>query len=86
MTTTKRTNEQNDLLKKEKNRGKFHDPMAVTWMEKYNDTVKTFWEYIPRSVGSLIATIAVFILGASVRGIEGVIYCKCLCLALICTD
>lgn len=44
------------------------DPMAVTWLEKYSDTMEKYWKKIPINVGSIIASIAVFVLGATVRG------------------
>jgi hypothetical protein len=46
----------------------FNDPMAVTWMEKYSDTLEKFWAKLPDWVGSIIVTLAVFIFGATIRG------------------
>jgi hypothetical protein len=50
-----------------KDRG-FYDPMAVTWMEKYSDTLDKFWAKLPNCVGSIIVTLAVFTFGATIRG------------------
>ena len=44
------------------------DPMAVTWMEKYSKTMDRIWTKLPNFIGSFIATVAVFLLGASIRG------------------
>ncbi|KAF2357014.1 Fatty acid hydroxylase [Trinorchestia longiramus] len=44
------------------------DPMAVTWSEKYSDTLEKYWRCLPVSVGNAIVFIAVFVLGATVRG------------------
>jgi hypothetical protein len=46
----------------------FYDPMAVTWMEKYSDTLEKIWAKLPDCVGSIIVTLAVFIFGATIRG------------------
>jgi hypothetical protein len=46
----------------------FYDPMAVTWMEKYSDTLDKIWAKLPDCVGSIIVTLAVFIFGATIRG------------------
>ncbi|XP_049784789.1 lathosterol oxidase-like [Schistocerca cancellata] len=48
--------------------GKFFDPMAVTWMEKYNAPMEKIWSRLPSFVRSTIVTLAVFILGATMRG------------------
>lgn len=45
------------------------DPMAVTWTEKYSKTLDRFWNKLPNFLGSFIATVAVFLLGATIRGI-----------------
>ncbi|KAL1490317.1 hypothetical protein ABEB36_013032 [Hypothenemus hampei] len=44
------------------------DPMAVTWMEKYDKQISTIWKTIPESFGKLIATVAIFMLGISING------------------
>jgi hypothetical protein len=46
----------------------FYDPMAVTWMEKYSDTLEKIWAKLPDCVGSIIVTVAVFAFGATIRG------------------
>lgn len=46
----------------------FYDPMAVTWMEKYSDTLNMIWDKLPDYVESIIVTLAVFIFGATIRG------------------
>lgn len=44
------------------------DPMAVTWTEKYSDVLEKYWNKLPNFVGTFIATVAVFILGSTIRG------------------
>lgn len=44
------------------------DPMAVTWLEKHNKTLEKYWNKLPNFLGSFIASVAVFILGSSIRG------------------
>jgi hypothetical protein len=46
----------------------FYDPMAVTWMEKYSDTLDKIWAKLPDWAGSIIVTLAVFAFGATIRG------------------
>lgn len=46
----------------------FTDPMAVTWASKYSDSLQKYWNRLPNFLGTFIATVAVFILGSSVRG------------------
>jgi hypothetical protein len=46
----------------------FYDPMAVTWMEKYSDTMDKIWAKLPDCVGSIVVTLAVFTFGATIRG------------------
>ena len=56
-------------MKKSNNRKAIvQDPMAVTWMEKYSDTIDKYWSKLPGFVGTVIASLAVFILGATMRG------------------
>jgi hypothetical protein len=50
--------------------GEFYDPMAVTWMEKYSNTMEKIWAKLPDHVGSIIVTLAVFTLGATIRGMS----------------
>ncbi|PSN38445.1 hypothetical protein C0J52_24977 [Blattella germanica] len=57
-----------DKMEKKIKKRLFHDPMAVTWMEKYSDKMDKIWAKIPSIVGSTIATLAVFLLGATLRG------------------
>ncbi|XP_042238148.1 delta(7)-sterol 5(6)-desaturase erg32-like [Homarus americanus] len=45
-----------------------NDPMAVTWAEKYSDTLEKYWNRLPNFVGTFIASVAVFILGSTIRG------------------
>lgn len=44
------------------------DPMAIRWAEKYHDTLEKYWNRLPNFVGTFIASVAVFILGSTVRG------------------
>lgn len=46
----------------------FYDPMAVTWMEKYSNTMEKIWAKLPNYMGSIIVALAVFTLGATIRG------------------
>jgi hypothetical protein len=46
----------------------FYDPMAVTWMDKYSDTLDKIWAKLPDWAGSIIVTLAVFAFGATIRG------------------
>lgn len=43
------------------------DPLAVTWTEKYAKTLERVWSRLPNFLGSFIATVAVFLLGSSIR-------------------
>jgi hypothetical protein len=45
-----------------------YDPMAVTWMDKYSDTLDKIWAKLPDWAGSIIVTLAVFVFGATIRG------------------
>ncbi|KAK8746453.1 hypothetical protein OTU49_017025, partial [Cherax quadricarinatus] len=44
------------------------DPLAVTWTERYSDTLDKYWKKLPRVLGSVIASVAVFIMGSTIRG------------------
>jgi len=44
------------------------DPLAVTWTERYSKTIDRIWSKIPNVIGSFIATVAVFLLGATIHG------------------
>jgi hypothetical protein len=46
----------------------FYDPMAVTWLDRYSNAMDRIWSKLPNYVGSFIVTMAVFTMGASVRG------------------
>lgn len=43
------------------------DPMAVTWTEKHSKRLERIWSKLPNFLGSFIATVAVFLLGSSIR-------------------
>lgn len=58
----------NGVSKKKNEPAKFNDPMAVTWLEKHSDSVNYFWEKLPEFAKSCAVTIAVFLLGATIRG------------------
>uniref|UniRef100_A0A6A7G422 Delta(7)-sterol 5(6)-desaturase erg32-like isoform X1 n=2 Tax=Hirondellea gigas TaxID=1518452 RepID=A0A6A7G422_9CRUS len=64
--TTTESSQKNGHVEMKQQRAK--DPMAVTWMENYSDTVEKYWSKLPASVSSVIAGLAVFIFGATVRG------------------
>jgi hypothetical protein len=49
----------------------FYDPMAITWMDKYSNIMDKIWSKLPSYVGSTIVTLAVFTLGATMRGMFG---------------
>ncbi|EEZ98257.2 uncharacterized protein LOC103315179 [Tribolium castaneum] len=44
------------------------DPMAVTWTEKYSDTINNFWKILPSTVRQSLATISIFLVGISING------------------
>lgn len=44
------------------------DPLAVTWTDRYSDILQKYWNMLPNFVGTFIATVAVFILGSTIRG------------------
>lgn len=46
----------------------FFDPMAVTWMEKYNDKIDKIWSTLPTFIRTSIATCAIVLLGSTIRG------------------
>ncbi|KAB7495119.1 Delta(7)-sterol 5(6)-desaturase erg32 [Armadillidium nasatum] len=46
----------------------FKDPMAVTWVEKYDSVLQKYWDKIPGFLGTIIASVVVFILGSTIRG------------------
>jgi hypothetical protein len=54
----------------ENRRSEFFDPMAVTWMERYTNTMEKIWAKLPNYVGSMIVTLAVFTLGTTIRGMS----------------
>ena len=61
--------ESSETKMEERNKKKlFYDPMAVTWMEKYSSQMDQIWSKMPNFVGTSIATLAVFLLGATMRG------------------
>lgn len=47
---------------------KLFNPIAVTWMEKYSERMEKMWNRLPNFVGSAVATCAIFLLGATMRG------------------
>ena len=55
------------------------DPMAPTWTEKYAKTLDRVWSKLPNFVGSFIATVAVFILGSTIRGISSSFFAQFKC-------
>lgn len=44
------------------------DPFSVRWTEKYHDTLEKYWNRLPNFVGTFIASVAVFIMGSTIRG------------------
>ncbi|XP_015606342.1 lathosterol oxidase [Cephus cinctus] len=60
--------ESGKTMKNKKGERTFYDPMAVTWVERYSDQMEKIWTRMPNFVGSAIATCAVFLLGATMRG------------------
>jgi hypothetical protein len=51
------------------NGGPFRDPMAVTWSEKYSDSIDKQWSKLPSFLRSTIATVAIFLMGVTVNGL-----------------
>nr|CAD7201735.1 unnamed protein product [Timema douglasi] len=45
-----------------------YDPMAVTWMDNYSETMDKIWERVPEFSKPFIVFLAVFIMGATMRG------------------
>jgi hypothetical protein len=48
--------------------GPIRDPMAVTWTEKYSDTIEKHWSKMPKFLSSALATAAIFLMGITVNG------------------
>lgn len=46
----------------------FYDPMAVTWTEKYSDQIEAVWKKFPGFVAKFIATFAILLLCATLKG------------------
>ncbi|XP_033225909.1 lathosterol oxidase-like [Belonocnema kinseyi] len=46
----------------------FFDPMAVTWMEKYDQKLEQIWSTFPTFIRTSIATFAIVLLAATIRG------------------
>lgn len=44
------------------------DPMAVTWSEKYSASIEKYWSKLPNFLAKSLATLAIFILGTSLKG------------------
>jgi hypothetical protein len=44
------------------------DPMAVTWTEKYSDSIDKQWSKLPNFLRSTLATAAIFLMGITVNG------------------
>ncbi|XP_046614818.1 methylsterol monooxygenase 1-like [Neodiprion virginianus] len=66
--STMAKNKSNKSNSKSTKKRETFDPMAVTWMEKYSDQMEKIWSRLPNFVGSAIATCAIFLLGATMRG------------------
>ena len=63
----KKKREEDESQEKESNRIP-NDPFSVRWAEKYHETLEKYWNRLPNFVGSFIASVAVFILGSTIRG------------------
>lgn len=63
------TNSEKPFIEKLKNG---YHPMTegVRWTEKYATQLDKIWMKIPKLLGSIIATIAVFLLGSALQGIK----------------
>lgn len=64
MTKTKAKNKTAEVVRN----GYSYDPMAVTWAEKYSSSIEKVWRRLPNFVGKCIATIAILVLGSSLKG------------------
>lgn len=66
---TKDDVQQDDLPLWEKLKQGFN-PMVegVRWTETYSDKIEKIWSKLPNSVGTFIATIAIFLVGSSLKG------------------
>ncbi|KAJ8866408.1 hypothetical protein PR048_032251 [Dryococelus australis] len=45
-----------------------YDPMAVTWLDNYSDTMDKVWARVPEMVRPVVVFLAVFTMGATMRG------------------
>lgn len=41
----------------------------VFWTDKYGEKLEKVWKGVPENIGQLIATLAMFVLGLTVRGL-----------------
>lgn len=48
--------------------GRFFDPMAVTWTENYSSHIDKIWRKLPSFVAKFLATFAVLLLSATLKG------------------
>lgn len=51
----------------------YWDPLieGVKWIEKYSDSMDSFFGKLPHFINTLVATLAVFTFGATLRGKKG---------------
>lgn len=63
MVVGEETNKKNDAVN-----NIINDPMAVKWPEKYSDQIEYYWNKLPNVAKSVLATLAVFIMGISING------------------
>lgn len=54
--------------RKIQNSGRIKDPLDITWVEKYDKTIQKTWGKIPESLGKILVTFSIFMLGISVNG------------------
>lgn len=51
-------------------KSKYWDPLqeGVKWIEKYSESLENFFLRLPEFISTFIATLAIFTLGATLRG------------------
>ncbi|XP_063227314.1 lathosterol oxidase-like [Bacillus rossius redtenbacheri] len=55
-----------------------YDPMAVTWMDSHSETVDKVWGRVPELLRPVIVFLAVFVMGATMRGEWLIMFIHCL--------
>lgn len=64
MANKKRSNKKQKVVQN----GYSFDPMAVTWTGKYSASIDKYWSKLPNFLAKFLATLAIFVLGTSLKG------------------